>query len=115
LDSIDSVFNKVTVLDVLWSAIEFSNRKKMQHTYFSSLTALLDPFEIGGLRVGPDFSYFKKWKNEKYISVSPAFDVGIINGDIKYDLRVRGRYDPMHSGFIGVFVGKLFNTITTND
>ena len=63
LDSVDSVFNRVTLMNVLWDGLEFSNRKKMQYMYFSSIAALLDPFEIGGLRVGPNFSYFKKWKN----------------------------------------------------
>ncbi len=115
LDSVDSVFNRVTVMNVLWDGIEFSNRKKKRYMYFSSLAGLLDPFEIGGLRVGPDFVYFKKWKNEKYLSISPGVDVGIRNGDIKYDLGVRGRYDPMHAGYAGFWTGKLFNTIVEND
>lgn len=115
LDSIDSVFNRITLMDVLWDGVEFSNRKKKQYMYFSSLAGLLDPFEIGGLRVGPDFDYFKKWDNEKYISFSPAIDIGLRNGDIKYDLGLRGRYDPKHAGYAGFWTGKLFNTIVEND
>lgn len=115
LDSIDSVFNKVTLLDVAWDGIEFSNRKKKRYMYFSSLAGLLDPFEIGGLRVGPGFSWFKKWDNEKYLSISPSLDIGLRNGDIKYDYSMRGRYDPMHAGYAGFYVGKLFNTIVEND
>lgn len=115
LDSVDSVFNRITLLDVAWDGIEFSNRKKKRYIYISSLAGLLDPFEIGGLRVGPDFTYFKKWKNEKYISFSPGIDVGLRNGDIKYDLGLRGRYDPMHAGYVGFWTGKLFNTIVEND
>ncbi|CAG5080344.1 DUF5686 and carboxypeptidase regulatory-like domain-containing protein [Parvicella tangerina] len=115
LDSVDSVFNRITLLDVLWDGIEFSNRKKKRYMYFSSLAGLLDPFEIGGLRVGPDFTLFKKWENEKYISVSPGVDIGLRNGDIKYDFSLRGRYDPMHAGYAGIWTGKLFNTIVEND
>jgi hypothetical protein len=115
LDSVDSVFNRITVMDVLWDGIEFSNRKKKQYIYISSLAGLLDPFEIGGLRVGPDFTYFKKWKNEKYIAFSPGIDIGLRNGDIKYDFGLRGRYDPMHQGYAGFWTGKLFNTIVEND
>lgn len=115
LDSVDSVFNRITLLDVSWDGIEFSNRKKKRYMYFSSLAGLLDPFEIGGLRVGPSFVLFKKWDNEKYISLSPSVDVGLRNGDIKYDFSVRGRYDPMHQGYAGMYIGKLFNTIVEND
>lgn len=115
LDSIDSVFNKITLLDVFWDGIEFSNRKKKRYMYFSSLAGLLDPFEIGGLRVGPSFVLFKKWDNEKYITFNPSVDMGIRNGDIKYDLGIRGRYDPMHQGYAGIYTGKLFNTIVEND
>lgn len=115
LDSIDSIFNKITVLDVLWDGIEFSNRKKKRYMYFSSVAGLLDPFEIGGLRIGPDFTLFKKWDNEKYISLSPSIDIGVRNADIKYDFSVRGRYDPFHQGYAGIYTGKLFNTIVEND
>lgn len=115
LDSIDSVFNRVTLLDVMWDGIEFSNRKKKRYMYFSSVAGLLDPFEIGGLRVGPSFDLFKKWDNEKYISFGPSVDVGLRNGDIKYDFSLRGRYDPMHQGYGGFYVGRLFNTIVEND
>lgn len=115
LDSVDSVFNRVTVMDVLWDGIEFSNRQKKQYTRFSSVASLFDPFEIGGLRVGPDFSYFKKWENEKYIYINPGVDIGIRNQDIKYDLGIGGRYDPMHAGYLRIWTGKLFNTIVEND
>lgn len=115
LDSIDSVFNRVTLLNVVWDGIEFSNRKKKRYIFISSLAGLMDPFEIGGLRVGPNFTYFKKWKNEKYISISPGVDIGVRNADVKYDFSVRGRYDPMHAGYIGFWTGKLFNTIVEND
>ncbi len=72
-------------MNVLWDGVEFSNRKLKQHIYISSLAGMLDPFEIGGLRVGPSFSYFKKWKNEKFISVGVGGDIGLRNEDIKYD------------------------------
>ena len=115
LDSLDSVFNRVTVINVLWDGVEFSNRKLKQHVYISSLAGMLDPFEIGGLRVGPSFSYFKKWKNEKYISLGAGGDIGLRNEDIKYDFSFGMRYDPMHAGYIRIWTGKLFNTIVQND
>ncbi|MCB9196420.1 MAG: carboxypeptidase-like regulatory domain-containing protein [Flavobacteriales bacterium] len=115
LDSIDSVFNKVTLMNVLWDGIEFSNRKKKEYWYFSSIAGLLDPFEIGGLRVGPSINFFKKWKNEKYLSTNASVDMGIRNQDFKYYFNVNGRYDPMHFGYMGATVEKQFNIIVQND
>jgi hypothetical protein len=63
LDSVDAVFNKLTVLKVLWFGIEHRDRKKKTQWYFSSLADLIEPIQIGGLRIGPGFNYFKKWVN----------------------------------------------------
>ncbi len=115
LDSIDSVFNKVTLLDALWDGFDFTNRKKMESLYVSSLAGLFDPFEIGGMRVGPSVTYFKKWKSEKYLYTSVKANIGIRNEDIKGNFSIRYRYDPMHFGTVGIWGGKLFNTISTND
>jgi hypothetical protein len=115
LDSIDSVFNKVTLLDVFWDGIEFTNRKLKKTIYFSSLAGLFDPFEIGGMRVGPQVTYFKKWKSEKYLYTSVKTNIGLRNEDIKGNFSIRYRYDPIHMGTVGLWGGKLFNTITSND
>jgi hypothetical protein len=115
LDSVDSVFNRVTLIDVMWDGIGFSNRKKKQYLFFNSIIGMTDPFEIGGLRLGQDLYYFKKYKNEKFFSISPSVDIGLRNKDIKYDFSFRARYDPMHAGYIGLWTGKLFNTIVEND
>jgi hypothetical protein len=115
LDSIDSVFNKITLMDALWDGFAFTNRKVKKSIYFSSLAGLFDPFEIGGMRMGPSVYYFKKWKNEKYININGKIHMGLRNEDIKGNISIRYRYDPMHSGIIGIWAGKLFNTITTND
>ncbi len=115
LDSIDSVFNKVTLLDAFWDGFDFTNRKLKKTLYISSIAGMLDPFEIGGLRVGPSVSYFKKWKSEKYLYTSTSVNMGLRNQDVKGNFSIRYRYDPMHSGMVGIWVGRLFNTISTND
>jgi hypothetical protein len=115
LDSLDSAYNRVTLGDVIWDGIGFSNRKKKQYLFLPSVPALLNPFEIGGLRLGPNGYYFKKWKSEKYVGVGGRVDVGLRNQDIKGSLNIRYRFDPMHFGFVGVYGGKMFNTIVDND
>ena len=115
LDSLDSAFNRITALDILWEGVGFSNRVKKQYLYLPSVPAFINPFEIGGLRLGPTGYYFKKWKNEKYIGIGGRLDMGVRNNDIKGSLNIRYRFDPMHQGYVGIYGGKMFNTIVDND
>ncbi len=115
LDSVDSVFNRITFMDAFWDGFAFSDRKKKKYWDVSSLMSMFDPFEIGGLRFGPGASFFKKWKNEKFLWANVDTDVGLRNKDFKATLSLRHRYDPMHLGYIGVYGGELFNTIVEND
>lgn len=115
LDSLDSVYNKVTLLDIVWEGVGFSNRTKKQFVYFPSIPAFLNPFEIGGLRLGPNAYYFKKWENEQSLGVGGRLDVGVRNLDVKGSLSLTYRFDPMHLGTVGAYGGKMFNTIVEND
>jgi hypothetical protein len=115
LDSLDSAYNRITFLDIIWEGVGFSNRMKKQFIYFPSIPAFLNPFEIGGLRLGPSAYYFKKWKNEKSIGIGGRLDVGVRNMDVKGSLSVSYRFDPMHLGTVGAYGGKMFNTIVDND
>ncbi len=115
LDSLDSAFNRVTVMDVLWDGVGFSNRKEKRYLYLPSLPAMINPFEIGGLRLGPNAFWFKKWKNEKSLQLFAKADIGVRNEDLKGSASARFRFDPMHNGYIGAYGGRMFSTIVNND
>ncbi len=115
LDSIDSVYNRITFIDILWDGPGISNRTKKQYFSFTSLAGLIDPFEIGGVRVGPNISYFKKWDNEKTFWFYANGNVGIRNPDFKYMYWMNHRYDPKHLGNIGLYIGDQNETIVEND
>ncbi|NRA10469.1 MAG: carboxypeptidase-like regulatory domain-containing protein, partial [Crocinitomicaceae bacterium] len=60
LDSIDKIFNKVTVLKVLWWGIDHRNRAKKNQWSISSVAGTARPIYIAGPRVAPSFNFFKK-------------------------------------------------------
>lgn len=115
LDSLDSVYNKITVVDILWEGIGFSDRKKKKYWSFSSAAAMIDLFEIGGVRFGPWATVFKKWENEKTLQMFGQFNFGIRNPAVKWMFDARHRYDAKHFGNVNLFAGDQFQLIVEND
>lgn len=100
LDSVDALFNKVTVLKVLWFGIEHRNRPKKTQWYLSSIAGLVEPISIGGPRINPSFDFFKKWDNEKILSTDYDLSVGILNADFRGGVSAYYRYEPFHQGYV---------------
>lgn len=115
LDSVDSVYNKVTFLDVVWNGVGFRNRKKKQSWSFGSLPELISFDPINFLRLGPGVSYFKRFENERTINVAGNIDAGVLNTDWKGNFRLGTKYDPMHLGRIDLYVGKRFDLLVFDD
>lgn len=115
LDSIDSVYNKIKIMDILVDGIHFTNRKKKRRFGFSSLLSMVDPFEIASVRFGPYTDFFKMWKNKKYFYSYLNANFGLRNGDLKGLLFLNYRYDPMHAGFVSLYAGNQFEMLVEND
>lgn len=115
LDSVDAVFNKVTVWKVLWFGIEHRNRPKKTQWFLSSLAGLLEPIQIGGPRINPSFYFFKKWENEKILTTDYDLSVGVLNGDLRGGASVFYRYQPFHFGSVGARMSHRIGVIRNAD
>ncbi|MEY4485598.1 MAG: hypothetical protein RL440_129 [Bacteroidota bacterium] len=111
LDSIDAVFNKVTVLKVLWFGVDHRNRELKQQWTIGSVASTVQPINIGGPRVAPSFDYFKKWKDERTLDSYTRISYGFLNGDWKGDSWWKYRFDPFHFGFLRVALTHDFDVI----
>ena len=98
LDSIDAVFNKVTVWKVLWFGIDHRNRPQRTQWSFNSIAAMSRPLYPAGPRVAPGFNFFRKWEDQRTIDSYSELSVGILNGDLKGSSWWRYLYDPFHQG-----------------
>lgn len=98
LDSVDAIFNKITVWKVLWFGIEHRNRPKKTQWYLSSLANLIEPISIGGPRINPGYYFFKKWENERIFTTSLDASIGVLNADLRGSASLYYRYDPFHFG-----------------
>lgn len=115
LDSVDSVFNEVTFLKVLWFGVDHRNREKRNQWTIGSLAAMLKPVYIAGPRVGPDFDFFKKWEDERTIDSYSRIDIGLLNGDVKGRTQLHYMYNPFNFGTIGINFVHDYDLIRTFD
>ena len=119
LDSIDSVFNQITFLKVIWSGMGHINRAKKTEWSFASVAAMINPIPIGGFRMRYDFSYYKRFENRKSIFISPRIDYGFRNSDVKGGFRINTLYNPKKLSRVTISHSKDFNFVnqfaTIND
>jgi len=115
LDSVDAVFNKITVLKVLWFGIDHRNRVKKQQFSFGSLAEFIQPIGIGGPRIAPNFGFFKKWENQRTYDFYVRTSIGFINKDPKGVIWNRYRFDPFHQGDITASISHEFDVIRGYD
>lgn len=115
LDSIDAVFNRVTVWKVLWFGVEHRNRAQKTQWSINSLAATARPLYPAGPRVAPGFSYFKKWKDQRSLDAYSELSVGVLNGDLKGSTWWRYLYAPFHQGKFGATFSNEFDAIVPFD
>lgn len=115
LDSIDAVFNKITIWKVLWFGMEHRNRAVRNQWGFNSLAGMIRPLYPAGPRIAPGFNYFKKWKDQRSIDSYTEISLGLVNKDIKGYSYWRYLYDPFHQGRIGISGSHEFDAIVQAD
>jgi hypothetical protein len=111
LDSVDSVFNKPTVLKILWTGYSFINREKKTLWNFNPAIGLIDPVAIGGFRLRYSVTYYKKYENYKTLYIAPFLNYGFRNGDLKGNLGIRYLYNPKKQSTISLNAGKYFGFV----
>lgn len=115
LDSVDAVFNRVTVLKVLWFGVEHRNREKKFQWYINSIAATARPLYPAGPRVAPGFSIFKKWKDQRTLDMYTEITYGFLNKDFKGSTRWDYLYNPFKLAHFRAEFSHDFDAIVTYD
>jgi hypothetical protein len=109
----DSIYNTISILNVLWNGIGFKNTLKGNSLWISSLAAQVVPLGVGGYRHRLYFKYNKKFKNGKKIFIEPLIDYGFTNHDVKGELTLAYLYNPDRSSRIQVKGGDIYDFINS--
>ncbi|MFD1551037.1 hypothetical protein DNU06_04450 [Putridiphycobacter roseus] len=112
LDSVDAVFNKITLGDIFLSGVGFRNRFKEQEIYIAPLLGSFELFGVGGVRFKFSGDYSKKFENNHKIKISPSLNYGFLNKDLKPTLALEYTFLPMKFGSVAVAVGNDYDRIT---
>lgn len=114
-DSITELYNRITFLDLAWDGIGFRNNQRKTHLYLGPVSGMIDFSPVGGWRVGPYVSGYRRFPNGKEINVSGSVDVGVKNLDVQGKVNAWYRYDPFRLGDVSVWVGRDFESFFPND
>lgn len=95
LDSIDSVFNRLTIPNLLWDGQGHINRDKKEMWRFDPALAMINPMAIGGFRLRYSVSFEKTFESRKKLYVAPLLNYGFRNNDMKGGGTVNLTYNPM--------------------
>ncbi|MEM6966216.1 MAG: DUF5686 and carboxypeptidase regulatory-like domain-containing protein [Bacteroidota bacterium] len=114
-DSIQAKYNKVTFMDLFWDGVGFRNHEKKRRTYLGSIPSLIDFSLVGGFRLGPFVSHFRRWKNGMMLNTYANINVGLKNRDLQGSLGSWFFYNHKRLASVGFGVGRSFYSINSND
>ena len=111
LDSIDKVYNKITLLKVVWFGQGYINRDKKLKIDFAPLFSMIQPASIGGLRASYFTSVYKRLKNRQAIYNWTNLSYGFNNEDIKGSFNFIHLYNPIRRSSYNISVSRDFMMI----
>lgn len=114
-DSLEKRYNRINLLEIAWDGIGVRDWREQSHLYVSALASMIDFSPVGGWRVGPYVSRFKRYKNGQIWSNSGTLDFGLRNHDIQGNFSSWFRYDPFRLGDISISGGRSFQAINEFD
>ncbi len=114
-DSVQLAFNKVEFWEVVYEGLGFQNHRKKESIFFTPLLGLLQFQVVGGFRVGPWFSYYRRFENDQSLYTWNNFSIGLNNKSVIGRHVSRYRYDPYHFGDIEFILGRGYRPLNPFD
>lgn len=111
----DSDYNKITLLNILWSGVNYRNRGKGLELGFNSLAESFEVFGVGGYRANLGGYVEKELSTSNKLGIYYDLSYGFNNRDVKGALRVGYTYMPQKFARFFVRVGDTYDLLTTNE
>ena len=111
LDSVDREINKITLQNALIFGQTFNDHEKERRWWIPPITALIQPFKLGGIRVNAALFYTRTYPSRKNITLDNSISYGFRNKDVNGKLDFRRLYDPLKLGVYSISIGRDFEYI----
>jgi hypothetical protein len=115
LDSIDKIYNRLTLLKVIWSGQGHINREKKLRVEYAPLFSTIQPGSVGGFRTAYFVQVNKKFENRQAITAIPFASYGFLNNDLKGGIFINHLYNPIRRSRYYVYAAREFTMINNAD
>ncbi len=114
-DSVQTAFNKVKPLEVVWDGVGFRDWRREEEVFFGSLPSWINFDFAGGFRFGPYVHYARTYPNGRRLYASLNANYGLTDEQVQGGSSTSWRYDPMHLGTVSLDVERTYEAINPND
>jgi hypothetical protein len=115
LDSLERAKNRVTWKKIGLFGQTIYNRKKEREWVLPPIISLYEPFQFGGGRIRPAFTYYQKFASRKDIKLYTELSYGFRNKDVNGSIILNRMYNPFNRGFYKFDLTRDFDRIYSGD
>lgn len=114
-DSMERKNNKLNFWKVVWTGQGYDNWRKEKSWQLPPLFSIIDPFNVGGLRLSITGSYAKVFRDKRAFSIYPNINYGFLNRDFRGSIRGFYLYDPFRRSTVSVNIGRNVDNVFWGD
>lgn len=114
-DSIEAKNNKITLLKLAWSGQGYSNWRKEKSWYFPELISMIDPLNVGGVRLSMNIRFSKVFEDKRSLFLMPNINYGFLNKDIRGTFTLVYLYNPFKRSSVTLNVGRNVDNLFWDD
>ena len=114
-DSLEAEYNKITPLEILWEGVGWRDHRRREQIGIGSLPGLISFNIVGGWRIRPYVSYFRRYESEQSLNVFAQASYGLQRKDVLGSVFANYRYDPKRLADYALSFGRDFESIFPGD
>lgn len=114
LEEIDSIYNHLGILDILFNGISFRDRVRRMRYYVSPVIEQVQWFGVGGYRHALGGAVIKTFHKGTMLGVRGQLDYGFANEDLRGNGRIFYTYAPRKFARLTLKGGNTYRLVTQN-
>lgn len=113
LNEQDSIYNHLSVWDVLLQGMGWRDRKRRMEYFIAPLISQPNFFGVGGYRHNLNGNITKTFAHYHRLELNTELDYGVVNRDLKYFVKIGFVYAPKHFSSFYVKGGDRYSMVTS--